>query len=68
MKIVLSLAKQIGGELHVSPEGNSRGALYDNIRLCRFWTRDSFKPEVRPLPCLRSGGVHAYARNRRNPP
>jgi two-component system, sensor histidine kinase PdtaS len=36
MKIVLSLAKQIGGELHVSPEGNSRGArftiIFDSVR------------------------------------
>jgi hypothetical protein len=31
MKIVLSLAKQIGGELHVSPEGNSRGARFTII-------------------------------------
>jgi two-component system, sensor histidine kinase PdtaS len=28
MKIVLSLAKQMGGELHVSPEGNSCGARF----------------------------------------
>jgi two-component system, sensor histidine kinase PdtaS len=36
MKIVLSLAKQIGGELHISPEDNRRGAhfkiTFDSVR------------------------------------